>query len=155
MRGILVDMTHRHTCLRVYFVHGATGTGKSDFVVWLAGQLGMPIYNISLTSPMVQGDSLLALFSETALKHWPCLVHIDEFDAAVEMWLDKDKHGTSGPAYGASLETFKELLDGSGSMTSGIIVITGMTEASLSRLPDEEAGQIRRRLHKVAFICCG
>ena len=90
LREILVDVTHRHTSLRVYFVHGATGTGKSHFVVWLAGELGMPIYNISLTSPIFQGDSLLALFSETALKHWPCLVHIDEFDAAVEMWLDKD-----------------------------------------------------------------
>ena len=152
LRGILVDVTHRHTCLRVYFVHGATGTGKSHFVVWLAGQLGMPIYNISLTSPMVQGDSSLRLFSETALKHWPCLVHIDEFDAAVEMWASKDKSRTSGPAYGVSLETFKELLDGSASMSSGIIVITGVTEGSLSKLPDEEAGQIRRRLHKVACI---
>ena len=154
LREILVDVTHRHTSLRVYFVHGATGTGKSHFVVWLAGELGMPIYNISLTSPMFQGDSLLALFSETALKHWPCLVHIDEFDAAVEMWLDKDKRNTSGPAYGASLETFKELLDGSGSMTSGIIVITGVNEASLRKLPDEEAQQIQRRLHKVAQLDC-
>ena len=133
LRGILVDVTHRHTSLRLYSVHGATGTGKSHFVVWLAGQLGMPIYNISLTSPMVPGDSLLQLFSETALKHWPCLVHMDEFDAAVEMWASRpgsasESSKMSAPAYSASLETFKELLDGSASMSSSIIVITGMTK---------------------------
>ena len=147
LHPILVDVTHRHTSLRVYFVHGATGTGKSHFAVWLASQLGMPIYNISLTSPMVQGDSLLRLFSESALKHWPCLVHIDEFDAAVEMW-----KAPKTPAYGVSLETFKELLDGSASMSSGIIVITAMTEKSLSNLPVEESGQILRRMHKIACI---
>ena len=148
LREILVDVTQRHTSLRVYFIHGETGTGKSNFVVWLAGQLGMPVYNISLTSPMVQGDSSLGLFSETALKHWPCLVHIDEFDAAVEMWASRGESGISPLAYGVSLETFKELLDGNASMSNGIIIITGMTLRSLSTLPAEEAEQIRRRFHK-------
>ena len=139
LRGVLVDVTHRQTSLRVYFVHGATGTGK-NILLWLAGQLGMPVYNISLTSPMVQGDSLSRLFSETALKHWPCLVHIDELDAAVEMWAShsSENYKMSAPAYGVSLETFKELLDGSASMSSGIIVVTSMTKDSLSKLPVEE-----------------
>jgi hypothetical protein len=39
-------------------------------------------------------------------------------------------------------------------MTSGIIVITGVNEASLRKLPDEEAQQIQRRLHKVAQLDC-
>ena len=151
LSGILVDVTHRHTSLRVYFVHGATGTGKSHFVVWLASQLGMPIYNISLTSPMVRGDSLLRLFSETSLKHWPCLVHIDEFDATVSMWKSRSSNSQALPAYGVSLETFKELLDGSASMSSGIIIITGMAD-SLSSLPPAEEQQIRRRLHQTACI---
>mgnify|MGYP006292305297 CR=1 FL=1 len=151
LRQILVDVTHRHTSCRVYFVHGATGTGKSHFVVWLASQLGMPIYNISLTSPMVQGDSLLRLFSENTLKHWPCLVHIDEFDATVSMWTSQCNDGQALPAYGVSLETFKELLDGSASMSSGVIIITGMAD-SLSGLPLQEQDQIRRRLHLTACV---
>jgi len=151
LREILVDVTHRHTSCRVYFVHGATGTGKSHFVVWLASQLGMPIYNVSLTSPMVQGDSLLRLFSENTLKHWPCLVHIDEFDATVSMWTSQCNEGQALPAYGVSLETFKELLDGTASMSSGIIIITGLAD-SLSGLPHQEQDQIRRRLHLTACI---
>jgi len=151
VRKILADVTHRHTSLRVYFVHGGTGTGKTHFVVWLASQLGMPIYNVSLTSPMLKGDSLLRLFSENTLKHWPCLVHIDEFDAAVSMWDSNYDDSQALPAHGVSLETFKELLDGSASMSSGIIIITGLAD-SLSSLRRAEEQQIRRRLHVTACI---
>ena len=94
---------------------------------------------------------MLRLFSENTLKHWPCLVHIDEFDATVSMWTSQCNEGQALPAYGVSLETFKELLDGTASMSSGIIIITGLAD-SLSGLPHQEQDQIRRRLHLTACI---
>ena len=135
-------------------MHGATGPGKSHFVVWLAGRLGIPIYNLYLTSPVFQGDSLLRMFSESTLKHWPCLVHLDEFDAAVRMWVSsvQSENAKAVPAYGTSIETFKELLDGGGTMSSGVIVITGMSTEPLLSLPSSEKEQNERRLHKVAHV---
>lgn len=100
---------------------------------------------------MLKGDSLLRLFSENTLKHWPCLVHIDEFDATVSMWGSNYDDSQALPAHGVSLETFKELLDGSASMSSGIIIITGLAD-SLSSLRRAEEQQIQRRLHVTACI---
>ena len=81
-------------------------------------------------------------------------MHLDEFDAAVRMWVSsvQSDNAQAKPAYGTSIETFKELLDGGGSMSTGVIVITGMSTEPLLSLPSSEKEQIERRLHKVAHV---
>ena len=71
--------------LRVYLVYGPPGVGKSEFTVWLASQLGLSIYRLSLTSSRLTDEWLLQLLSEQATKEENLLLQADEFQHAVRL----------------------------------------------------------------------
>eukprot|EP00727_Mastigamoeba_balamuthi_P009060 m51a1_g4777 putative ribosome biogenesis atpase rix7 (835) ;mRNA; f:30850-34543 len=70
---------------RGILLHGPPGCGKTLLANAIAGELGVPFFNISAPEFVsgMSGESeakLRALFSE-ALKYAPCLIFIDEIDA--------------------------------------------------------------------------
>ena len=53
--------------LRVYMVSGPPGIGKLEFIVWLASQLGLPIYRLSLASGSLSDNLWAQLLSQSSI----------------------------------------------------------------------------------------
>jgi len=114
------------SALRVYMITGPPGVGKSEFTIWLASQLRMPIYRLCLTNPRLTDDRLAQLLSQTAICHNDVLVQVDEFQAAITNWLDHESTAEPHVTPGG----FCECLQGSTAMSRGIVVLTGTVETS-------------------------
>jgi len=78
---------HRGKSRVTLFVSGAKGSGKTLFVEWLAGELGLPLYNIDLGSPTVTNEILREVVTPNKLVHnLPVIFHFDEFQTMIEEW---------------------------------------------------------------------
>ena len=104
--------------LRVYMVTGPPGVGKSEFTIWMAGQLGLPVYRLSLTNRQLTDERLAQLLSQSSVSFNSVLVQIDEFQETVKRWM-------SGGNVGVTPGGFCEVLQGSTSMSHGVVVLTG------------------------------
>lgn len=137
------------TSLRVYMVTGPPGVGKSEFTIWLAGQLRLPVYRLCLTSKKLTDDRLAQLLSQSAVGHNSVLVQVDEFQGTVERWVAGVAAG--GAAGGVTPGGFCECLQGSTAMGKGVVVLSGtselMAEEVRKRLP-----AVYRRIHCVAEL---
>lgn len=109
------------TTLRVYIITGPPGVGKSEFTLWMAGQLGLPIYRLSLTSSQLTDERLAQLLSQTSVKLNSVLVQVDEFQETLERWAE-------GKAVGVSPGGFCEVLQGSTARGEGVVILTGTPE---------------------------
>lgn len=58
----------------VYMITGPPGVGKSEFTIWIAGQLGVPVYRLCLSSPRLSDDRLAQLFSQSSISFNSILV---------------------------------------------------------------------------------
>jgi len=72
--------------LRIYMMLGPPGVGKSEFTVWLAGQLRLPIYRVSVNNQQLTDALLAQVFSQNWLKHDSVVVQLDEFQGALKRW---------------------------------------------------------------------
>ncbi|CAK9082912.1 unnamed protein product [Durusdinium trenchii] len=135
------------TALRVYMITGPPGVGKSEFTIWIAGQLGIPVYRLCLSSPRLSDDRLAQLFSQSAISFNSILVQVDEFQETLQGWLKSDEKRHSGVSAGG----FCEMLQGSTSMSRGVVIITGTSEIVADcvkrRLP-----AVFRRIHSTAEL---
>ena len=113
--------------MRIYLVLGPPGVGKSEFIVWLAGQLHLPVYRLSLHSPKLTDDVLAQVFSHSWLKHDSAVVQLDEFQGALERWTQDskshDRHGN-----GISAEGLCEVLQGATTLSRGVVILSGTEE---------------------------
>ena len=125
--------------LRVYLVTGPPGVGKSEFTIWLAGLMQLPVYRLCLSSPRLTDDRLAQLLSQSAITYNSVLLQVDEFQETVMRWVRTVKSG--GDAPGVTAGGFCECLQGSTAMGRGIVVLTGTREI--------EAEEIRRLLPAV------
>lgn len=80
------------TSLRIYVVLGPPGVGRSEFIVWLAGQLRLPPNRLSLHSSKLTDDVWAQVLSQNWLKHDSALVQLDEPQHASKRWSDGDKN---------------------------------------------------------------
>lgn len=137
------------SALRVYMITGPPGVGKSEFTIWLAGKLRLPVYRLCLSSPKLTDDRLAQLLSQTAVTHDSVLVQVDEFQGTMTRWLAGST--SSGCPGGITPGGFCECLQGSTAMGRGVVVLTGTTETSA-----EQARQmfpaVFRRIHCVAEL---
>ena len=117
------------TALRVYLVIGPPGVGKSEFTIWLAGQMQLPVYRLCLSNPRLTDDRLAQLLSQSAITYNSVLIQVDEFQETVMRWVRSAEfeEGTSDTS-GVTAGGFCECLQGSTAMGRGIVVLTGTTE---------------------------
>ena len=118
-----------NTALRVYLAFGPPGVGKSEFTIWLAGQMRLPVYRHCLSNPRLTDDRLAQWLSQFAITYNSVLIQVDEFEEMVTRWVrsansEANIFETSGVTAGG----FCECLQGSTAIGRGIVVLTGTTE---------------------------
>ena len=131
------------TNLRVYMVSGPPGVGKSEFILWLASQLGLPIYRLCLSSSSLSDNLLAQLLSQSSITDNSVLLQIDEFQETLHRWLASSE---ANPQGGVSAGGFCECLQGAAAMRSGVIIISGTSELSSAKWRTKLAA-VRRRIH--------
>ncbi|KAF9206760.1 hypothetical protein BGZ59_011502 [Podila verticillata] len=72
---------------RGLLLYGSPGTGKTSFIHALAGELGLNIYVVNLSSKSISDDTLSELVSDTPSR---CLLLIEDVDAAFVQRESKD-----------------------------------------------------------------
>ena len=150
LKNILIDAklwTNR--ALRVYMVSGPPGVGKSEFIIWLAGQLGLPIYRISLSSTSLTDNLLAQLLSQSSISDNSVLVQIDEFQETLKRWISADKTGNR--QQGVTAGGFCECIQGATAMRSGVVIVTGTTELANERF-QQALPAVYRRIHCTAKL---
>ena len=132
------------SALRVYMITGPPGVGKSEFTIWIAGQLGLPVYRLSLTSRQLTDERLAQLLSQSSVTFNSVLVQVDEFQATVERWM-------TSASVGVTPGGFCEVLQGSTAMSHGVVILTGTghiaAESVKCKLP-----AVFRRIHCIAEL---
>ena len=123
------------TALRVYLVIGPPGVGKSEFTIWLAGQMQLPVYRLCLSNPRLTDDRLAQLLSQSAITYNSVLMQVDEFQETVMRWVRaaESEEGASDTS-GVTAGGFCECLQGSTAMGRGIIVLTGTDEIKAEKV---------------------
>lgn len=81
---------------RGFLLHGPPGTGKTQLVYAIAGELGLPLLKVTSTELIsgVSGESeenIRALFAK-AMRHAPCILFIDEIEAISQRRETATKH---------------------------------------------------------------
>ena len=117
------------TALRVDLVIGPPGVGKSEFTIWLAGQMQLPVYRLCLSNLRLTDDRLAQLLSQSAITYNSVLMQVDEFQETVMRWVRaaESEEGASDTS-GVTAGGFCECLQGSTAMGRGIGVLTGTHE---------------------------
>lgn len=141
--------------LRVYMISGPPGVGKSEFTIWLAGQLGLPVYRLSLSSRQLTDERLAQLLSQSSVAFNSVLVQIDEFQDTLKRW---DAGETT---VGVTPSGFCEVLQGSTAMSRGVVILTGTQDIVAGTLKNKFPA-VYRRIHRTGElswmseydICC-
>ena len=110
--------------LRVYMLSGPPGVGKSEFILWLASQLALPVYRLSLSSRSLSDNLLAQLLSQTSIVDSKVLIQVDEVQETLNRWRDVASAGVDGVSAGG----FCESIQGSTAMRCGVVVLSGTPE---------------------------
>ena len=127
--------------LRIYIITGPPGVGKSEFTLWMAAQLGLPIYRLSLTSRQLTDERLAQLLSPSSVKFSSVMVQVDEFQEILARWDAKQSTGVSPGG-------FCEVLQGSTAMGQGVVILTGTSEIVSQKMKDKFPAVYRRILNE-------
>ena len=101
---------------------GPPGVGKSEFTIWLAGQMKLPVYRLCLSNPRLTDDRLAQLLSQSAITYNSVLIQVDEFQQMVTRWVrsassEANNFETSGVTAGGLLRMLTRF-DGNGTWDS-------------------------------------
>ena len=136
--------------LRIYLVVGPPGVGKSEFIVWLAGQLRLPLYRLSLYSPKLTDEVLAQVLSHSWLKHDSVLVQLDEFQSVLGRWsahIQKENRNFEG----ISAAGLCEVLQGATSLSRGVIILSGTEELRCAAFQNQFPALYRRFLVTISL----
>ncbi|KAJ3509899.1 hypothetical protein NLJ89_g4974 [Agrocybe chaxingu] len=112
---------------RGYLLYGPPGCGKTSFIYALSGELQLPIYILSLSSPKLDDEGLRHLLSSVPGR---CLVLIQDIDVALSRTMNcnadtQDKLAEASPTQNVSISLNRVTLSGVLNALDGITSAEG------------------------------
>ncbi|KAI0065513.1 P-loop containing nucleoside triphosphate hydrolase protein [Artomyces pyxidatus] len=128
---------------RGYLLHGVPGSGKTSLIHSMAGELGLDIYVVSLSSKGMSDNTLTTLMGNVPSR---CILLLEDLDAAFTRSVNRDSNSTGAPtvptkAAAAAAETNN---DGSTLSLSGLLNSLDGVAAAEGRLLFATTNHIER-----------